>query len=220
MLLACARVVSSEQYMPLTPLSFRRHQTPYCGCRRKTTPSGESAASQWQARPQLTAPPRLLKAPPRFACLPVSTACRGVAVSDVGDDQAEEAAGADATKPRRVLELEQRVHANEYDVDAWTELLRLASGHDAVCKTYESFLLVFPTAVGGAAVVTASGVWELASAGPQLLVLHCRRLWLCGAAAVTGLWMFRMGAVSCRDGTGGTTPMRASRRVTWRRQGT
>jgi hypothetical protein len=47
-----------------------------------------------------------------------------------------------------VLELEQRVHANEYDVDAWTDLLRAASGHEAVYKTYESFLLVFPTAVG------------------------------------------------------------------------
>ena len=47
-----------------------------------------------------------------------------------------------------MLELEQRVHANEYDVDAWTDLLRAASGHEAVYKTYESFLLVFPTAVG------------------------------------------------------------------------
>ncbi len=64
------------------------------------------------------------------------------------------AAPTDAPKSRRVLEYEQRVHSNSYDVDAWTELLRLASGHDSLCRTYESFLQVFPTAVSG-----LSGHW-------------------------------------------------------------
>jgi hypothetical protein len=52
-----------------------------------------------------------------------------------------------ASKSKRVVELEQRVHADQYDIDAWTDLLRLASGIDAVSKTYESFLHVFPTSV-------------------------------------------------------------------------
>jgi hypothetical protein len=70
----------------------------------------------------------------------------------------------DKGKAKRVLELEQRIEADKFDVDAWMELLRRAgallqvgsegaptvpppAALDITCATLESFLAVFPTSV-------------------------------------------------------------------------